>query len=88
MKRLEKGFSAVEIVLVVVIVVVVAFVGWRVWEASQTPAAPSDTNNQSQQSDTVPAINNEQDLDDASKQLDNADVGDGYEKEVENQTNY
>jgi prepilin-type N-terminal cleavage/methylation domain-containing protein len=87
MKRLEKGFSAVEILLTVVIVAVIGLVAWRVWDATQTPATNTDTSNPKATEEAAP-INSEADLDDASKDLENADVGEGYEKEVETQTNY
>ncbi len=50
MKRNEKGFSAVEILLVLVIVSLIGFAGWYVWQAknknSKTTPNTSQTNTQ------------------------------------------
>jgi hypothetical protein len=87
MKRLQDGFSAPELILIVVVVAIISLVGWRVWDASQAPASTADTSNPVQKDD-APAINNEADLDEVSKELENADVGDAYETELNSQTNF
>lgn len=74
----KKGFSTLETVLMVIIIAVVGFVGWYAYKQRQSNSGsnikPAETQYQ-----TVPEIKEPEDLEDAQKLLDDADI----EKELD-----
>jgi len=79
MKKSQKGFAALEVLLVVVAVVIVALIGYRVVSNHNTKASNQASTSVSDQSKvgtdvtTVPEINNKSDLDKAAAALNQSD---------------
>ncbi len=68
----QKGFSVLVTLLVVVVIGAVGFAGWQVYSKQQTN---KDSATQTQvPSNASPTLNNAQDVDNAQKNLDNANI--------------
>lgn len=79
MKKSQKGFAIVEILLVVAVLVAVGLIGYRVVSNHNTKASNESSTSVSDQSKTsasnvtVPQINTKSDLDKASAALNQSD---------------
>ncbi|MEX1995370.1 MAG: hypothetical protein WD887_01170 [Candidatus Saccharimonadales bacterium] len=74
MKRFQKGFSVVELLLIIVVVTGLAYVGYRVYDRQQTRnAAASEQSPTARDVSSAPEIKKASDLDAASKLLDQND---------------
>lgn len=79
MKKSQKGFAALEILLLVAVVAIVALIGYRVVSNHNTKASNQASNGVSDQSKastdvtTVPQINSKSDLDKAEATLNQSD---------------
>lgn len=81
----NKGFSIVEVVIVLVVIALIGLLGWRLWTANQV----SDTNEpQTTQTEEVPVIDSEQDLDKAAQQLDETNIEGSESQQLDTETGF
>lgn len=84
----QKGFGIVEVILFVVIIGLIGFVVWRVWDARSLYESTGENNTSYPQQDTVPPVNNKEDLEKIEKQLDDTQLDGGYDAELENESTF
>ena len=82
----NKGFTIVEVMIVIVLIALVGFIGWRVWTANQqTDMQDVQTTTQTEE---VPTINSEQDLDKATEQLDETNIEGSESQQLDTETSF
>lgn len=80
MKRNQKGFSIIELVIVVGIVAAIGLIGYKIHNATSSKASnvaetsATSVAKESTTAVTIPQIDNKSDLDSASKSLDESDA--------------
>ncbi|HET7630116.1 MAG TPA: prepilin-type N-terminal cleavage/methylation domain-containing protein [Candidatus Saccharimonadales bacterium] len=86
----QRGFSIVEIIIVVAVIVVLALIGWRLWQRMGDDQPSDQTNSTTSQTSQqqTPPINNAQDLDKASRRLNDVNVDGDYSKQLDQQTGF
>mgnify|MGYP000023421748 CR=1 FL=1 len=72
MSRNQKGAGPIEIILILVAVGILAFVGWYVYKAGQGGSLNDGSG--SNQSETVPQVNQSSDLKEAEDFVNSSDV--------------
>ena len=86
MTRNHKGFTIVEVVIVLAIVVLIGLIGWRVWMANQTAGDTDQTD--TTQSTEAPAINSNEDLDQADQVLDETNLEGTESQQLDTETSF
>lgn len=79
-----KGFSLVELLVIIGVLVLIgglAFVGWKSFNKSTS----TDTGTPVSNSESAEVITNEEDLDEAAKQLDSLEIEDEDSAQAESQ---
>lgn len=83
MRKNEKGFGVIEVLLIIGVVAVIGLLGWTFWNANNGNSSISD-----QKAVQAPAVKSSEDLNTADKALDATDVVGTDSQQLDAQTNF